>query len=44
MLEQDLYRPISEFLAEWAKDQEAGFELFHVVPAGIAGDVLSAPG
>ena len=31
MLEQDLYRQISEFLAEWAKDQEAGFELFHVV-------------
>ena len=31
MLEQDLYRVISEFLAEWAKDQEAGFELFHVV-------------
>jgi thioredoxin reductase (NADPH) len=31
MLEQDLYRMISEFLAEWAKDQEAGFELFHVI-------------
>ncbi len=31
MLEQDLYRVISEFLAEWAKDQETGFELFHVV-------------
>jgi thioredoxin reductase (NADPH) len=31
MLEQDLYRMISEFLAEWAKDQEAGFELFRVV-------------
>ncbi len=31
MLEQDLYRVISEFLAEWAKDQEAGFELFHVI-------------
>jgi thioredoxin reductase (NADPH) len=31
MLEQDLYRMVSEFLAEWAKDQEAGFELFHVV-------------
>jgi thioredoxin reductase (NADPH) len=31
MLEQDLYRAISEFLAEWAKDQQAGFELFHVV-------------
>ncbi|MGN6795884.1 MAG: FAD-dependent oxidoreductase [Streptosporangiaceae bacterium] len=31
MLEQDLYRQVSEFLAEWAKDQEAGFELFHIV-------------
>jgi thioredoxin reductase (NADPH) len=31
MLEQDLYRMVSEFLAEWAKDQEAGFELFHVI-------------
>jgi thioredoxin reductase (NADPH) len=31
MLEQDLYRQVSEFLAEWAKDQEAGFELFHVI-------------
>ena len=31
MLEQDLYRVVSEFLAEWAKDQEEGFELFHVV-------------
>ena len=31
MLEQDLYRAISEFLAEWAKDQEAGFDLFHVI-------------
>jgi thioredoxin reductase (NADPH) len=31
MLEQDLYREISEFLAEWAKDQQAGFELFHVI-------------
>ena len=31
MLEQDLYRVLSEFLAEWAKDQEAGFELFHVI-------------
>ena len=27
MLEQDLYREISEFLAEWAKDHQAGFEL-----------------
>jgi thioredoxin reductase (NADPH) len=31
ILEQDLYREISEFLAEWAKDQEAGFELFHII-------------
>ena len=31
MLEQDLYREISEFLADWAKDQQAGFELFHVI-------------
>ncbi len=31
MLEQDLYRLISEFLAEWAKDQQAGFELFQVI-------------
>jgi thioredoxin reductase (NADPH) len=31
MLEQDLYRAVSEFLAEWAKDREAGFELFHVI-------------
>jgi thioredoxin reductase (NADPH) len=30
-LEQDLYREVSGFLAEWAKDQEAGFELFHVI-------------
>ena len=31
LLEQDLYREISEFLADWAKDQEAGFELFHII-------------
>jgi thioredoxin reductase (NADPH) len=31
MLEQDLYRLISEFLAEWAKDHQAGFDLFQVV-------------
>ena len=31
VLEQDLYRLISEFLAEWARDQQAGFELFHVI-------------
>lgn len=30
-LEQDLYREISGFLAEWAKDQYAGFDLFQVV-------------
>jgi thioredoxin reductase len=31
MLEQDLYRGMSEFLADWARDQDAAFELFHVV-------------
>jgi thioredoxin reductase (NADPH) len=31
LLEQDLYRSISEFLADWAKDHQAGFELFRVV-------------
>jgi thioredoxin reductase (NADPH) len=31
MLEQDLYRTVSGFLAEWAKDQQAGFELFRVI-------------
>ena len=31
VLEQDLYRLITEFLAEWAKDHQAGFELFQVV-------------
>ncbi|HEU5416657.1 MAG TPA: FAD-dependent oxidoreductase [Streptosporangiaceae bacterium] len=31
LLEQDLYREVGEFLAEWAKGQEAGFDLFHVV-------------
>ena len=31
LLEQDLYREISEFLADWATDQEAGSELFHVI-------------
>jgi thioredoxin reductase (NADPH) len=36
MLEQDLYRAISEFLAEWAKDQQSGFDLFQVV--GRPGD------
>jgi len=37
MLEQDLYREISEFLAGWAKDHQAGFELFHVI-GGQAGN------
>ncbi|HEX7269909.1 MAG TPA: hypothetical protein VF256_21145, partial [Streptosporangiaceae bacterium] len=27
MLEQDLYRGVSEFLADWARDQDAAFEL-----------------
>ncbi len=31
MLEQDLYRGVSEFLAEWAKNRSAAFELFHVI-------------
>jgi thioredoxin reductase (NADPH) len=31
MLEQDLYRGVSEFLAEWAKNRGAAFELFHVI-------------
>ena len=30
-LEQDLYREISGFLAEWAMDQHVGFDLFQVV-------------
>ena len=30
-LEQDLYREISGFLAEWAKDQRVGFDLFQVI-------------
>jgi thioredoxin reductase (NADPH) len=33
LLEPDLYRVISEFLADWAKDQQAGFDLFHVIGA-----------
>jgi thioredoxin reductase (NADPH) len=36
MLEQDLYRVVSEFLAEWANGQEAEFELFRVI--GRRGD------
>jgi thioredoxin reductase (NADPH) len=31
LLEQDLYRLVSEFLAEWANDQETGFDLFRVI-------------
>jgi hypothetical protein len=31
MLEQDLYRSVSEFLAQWATNRSAAFELFHVV-------------
>lgn len=31
LLEQDLYRQVSQFLAEWAKDQETGFDLFYLV-------------
>ena len=31
LLELDLYRELSEFLADWAKDQQAGFELFRVI-------------
>jgi thioredoxin reductase (NADPH) len=31
LLEQDLYREISAFLAEWAKDQRGGFDLFQVI-------------
>jgi thioredoxin reductase (NADPH) len=33
MLEQDLYRGVSEFLADWARDQDAAFDLFHVIGA-----------
>lgn len=39
MLEQDLYCVISEFLAERAKDQEAGFDLF----PSLAGTRTGAP-
>jgi thioredoxin reductase (NADPH) len=31
LLEQDLYRVISEFLADWAKDRQDGFDLFFVI-------------
>src|SRR5215475_9261256 len=31
LLEQDLYRVVSEFLANWAKDRQDGFDLFFVI-------------
>ena len=31
LLEPDLYRMVSEFLAEWARGQQAGFDLFYLV-------------
>jgi thioredoxin reductase (NADPH) len=31
LLEEELYRAVSEFLADWAKDHRAGFELFQVI-------------
>jgi thioredoxin reductase (NADPH) len=31
LLEPDLYRVVSGFLAEWAQDQEAGFDLFRLI-------------
>jgi thioredoxin reductase (NADPH) len=31
LAEEVLYREVSGFLAEWAKDQQAGFELFRVI-------------
>ena len=31
MAEEVLYREVSGFLTEWAKDQQAGFELFRVI-------------
>jgi thioredoxin reductase (NADPH) len=31
VVEQDLYREISGFLAEWAKEQHSGFDLFQVI-------------
>jgi thioredoxin reductase (NADPH) len=31
MAEEVLYREVSGFLAEWAKDQQVGFELFQVI-------------
>jgi hypothetical protein len=31
MLEQVLYREVSGFLADWAKDHQSGFDLFRIV-------------
>ncbi|HET9898650.1 MAG TPA: FAD-dependent oxidoreductase [Streptosporangiaceae bacterium] len=31
VLEKDLYRALGEFLAGWAKDQQDGFDLFHLI-------------
>jgi thioredoxin reductase (NADPH) len=31
LLEPDLYRMVSEFLAEWARDHQAGFDLFYLI-------------
>jgi thioredoxin reductase (NADPH) len=31
VLEQDLYREVSGFLADWAQDRHAGFDLFQVI-------------
>ena len=31
LLDQDLYRAVSEFLADWARDTEPGFQLFRVI-------------
>ncbi len=31
MVEQELYRAVGEFLADWGRDQETGFDLIHVV-------------
>ena len=31
ILEQDLYREVSGFLADWSKGQQAGFDLFHII-------------
>jgi thioredoxin reductase (NADPH) len=33
MLEEDLYRVVNQFVADWEMDQQAGFDLFHVVGA-----------